>query len=84
MEPNAHLLVRDAAQLGDFSLPAERLASVAVARLVLDGGELPWLSRVVRALVEVLPNAQHRTLVGQPHNIPLDVLAAAVVEFLAG
>jgi pimeloyl-ACP methyl ester carboxylesterase len=84
MEPNAHMLVRDAALLGDFSLPAQRLATVAVPTLVLDGGEMPWLSRGVRALVEVLPNAQHRTLAGQPHNIPMDVLVAAVVEFLGG
>jgi pimeloyl-ACP methyl ester carboxylesterase len=83
MEPNAHMLVRDAALLGDFSLPAERLATVAVPTLVLDGGEMPWLSRGVQALVEVLPNAQHRTLAGQPHGIPMDVLAAQVVDFLA-
>jgi pimeloyl-ACP methyl ester carboxylesterase len=83
MEPNAHLLVRDAALLGDFSLPAERLAGVAVPTLVLDGGEMPWLSRGVRALVEVLPNAQHRPLAGQPHGIAMDVLVAAVIDFLA-
>jgi pimeloyl-ACP methyl ester carboxylesterase len=83
MEPNAHMLVRDAALLGDFSLPAERLASVAVPTLVLDGGEMPWLSRGVRALVEVLPNAQHRALAGQPHGIAMEVLAAAVIDFLA-
>ena len=83
MEPNAHMLVRDAALLGDFSLPAERLASVAVPTLVLDGGGIPWLSRGVRALVGVLPNARHRTLAGQPHGIPMDVLAAEVIDFLA-
>lgn len=83
MEPNAHMLVRDAALLGDFSLPAERLASVAVPTLVLDGGEMPWLSRGVRALVEVLPNAQHRALAGQPHGIAMDVLTAEVIDFLA-
>ena len=35
-------------------------------------------------VVDVLPNAQHRTLAGQPHNIPMDVLVAAVIDFLAG
>lgn len=83
MEPNAHMLVRDAALLGDFSLPAERLASVAVPTLVLDGGEMPWLSRGVRALVKALPNAQYRPLAGQPHGIAMDVLVAAVIDFLA-
>jgi pimeloyl-ACP methyl ester carboxylesterase len=83
MEPNAHMLVRDAAVLGDFSLPAERLAGVAVPTLVLDGGEMPWLSRGVRALVEVLPYAQHRALAGQPHGIPMEVLVASIIDFLA-
>jgi pimeloyl-ACP methyl ester carboxylesterase len=84
MELNAHMLVRDAALLGDFTLPAERLATVAVPTLVLDGGEMPWLSHGVRALVEVLPNARHRTLAGQPHSLPMDALVAAVTDFLAG
>jgi len=84
MEPNAHMLVRDAALLGDFSLPAERLARVPVPTLVLDGSEMPWLSRGVRALVAVLPNAQHRTMAGQPHGIAMDVLVAAVIDFLSG
>lgn len=70
MEPNAHMLVRDAALPGDFSLPAERLARVAVATLVLDGGGMPWLRRGVRALVEVLPNARHRTLAGSRTTFP--------------
>jgi pimeloyl-ACP methyl ester carboxylesterase len=84
MEPNAHMLVRDAALLGDFTLPAERLATVAAPTLVLDGGQTPWLSRGVRALVETLPNAQHRTLAGQPHNLPTDVLVTEVADFLVG
>ena len=84
MEPHAHMLVRDAALLGDFSLPAERLATVTVPALVLDGGEMPWLSEGVRALVDVLPNAQHRTLPGQSHAISADVLVTAVRDFLAG
>lgn len=83
MEPNAHMLVRDAALLGDFSLPAERLATVTTPTLVLDGGQMPWLSQGVRALVDVLPNAQHRTLAGQPHDLSMDVLVAEVTDFLA-
>jgi pimeloyl-ACP methyl ester carboxylesterase len=83
MEPNAHMLVRDAALLSDFSLPAERLETVAVPTLVLDGGSMPWLSHGVRALMDVLPNAQHRTLPGQDHGIPADVLVSAVGDFLA-
>ncbi len=36
MEPLAHQPVRDAALLGDFTVPAERLASVTVPTLVPD------------------------------------------------
>jgi pimeloyl-ACP methyl ester carboxylesterase len=84
MEPNAHMLVRDAALLGDFRLPpAQRLATVTVPTLVLDGGQMPWLSTGVTALVAALPNARRRTLNGQPHDIPLEVLVPAIAEFLA-
>ncbi len=83
MEPNAHMLVRDAALLGDFSLPAERLERVSAPTLVLDGDTMPWLSQGVEALVKVLPNAEHRTLEGQTHDIPKDVLVNSVRDFLA-
>jgi pimeloyl-ACP methyl ester carboxylesterase len=82
MEPNAHMLVRDAALLRDFSLPVERLATVEVPTLVLDGGSMPWLSHGLRRLVEVMPNAAHRSLWGQPHNLPMEVLVAEVRDFL--
>jgi pimeloyl-ACP methyl ester carboxylesterase len=83
MEPNAHMLVRDAALLGDFSLPAERLRAVTAPTLLLDGGQQPWLSHGVRALAAVLPNARYETLASQSHDIPVEVLVAAVADFLA-
>jgi hypothetical protein len=82
LEPNAHMLVRDAALLGDFSLPAERLSLVTAPALVLDGGGMPWLSTGVQRLVECLPNAQHRTLAGQPHDVPPAVLVSAIADFI--
>ena len=84
MEPSAHLLVRDAALLGDFSLPGERLRAVTTPTLLLDGGQMPWLSHGVEVLATVLPNARRRTLAGQPHDLPLDVLVPAIADFLAG
>jgi pimeloyl-ACP methyl ester carboxylesterase len=83
MEPFAHYLVRDAALLRDFSLPREKLATVTVPTLVLDGGTIPWLSNGVQELVRVLPNAYYRRLEGQSHDIPMDVLVVAVADFLA-
>ena len=84
MEPSAHMLSRDADLLRDFSLPAERLASVAVPVLLLGGGSIPWLSQGLEVLAGALPNAELRILPGQQHDITPDVLAEAVVDFLAG
>jgi pimeloyl-ACP methyl ester carboxylesterase len=83
MEPNAHMLSRDADLLRDFSLPTERYAAITAPVLLLEGGSIPWLSQGLRALVEVLPNAELRTLRDQPHDISPDVLVAAVGDFLA-
>jgi pimeloyl-ACP methyl ester carboxylesterase len=83
MEPNAHMLSRDADLLRDFSLPAERYASINAPVLLLSGGSIPWLSQGLQALVEALPNAELRALPDQQHDITPDVLVAAVGDFLA-
>jgi pimeloyl-ACP methyl ester carboxylesterase len=83
MEPNAHMLSRDADLLRDFALPADRYASVTVPVLLLTGGSIPWLSEGLQALVEALPNAEFRTIADQQHDITPDVLVAAVGDFLA-
>jgi hypothetical protein len=83
MEPNAHMLSRDADLLRDFSLPRERLATVTAPVLVLGGGSMPWLSQGLEALVEVLPNAEVRLMPEQQHDISPEVLARAVGDFLA-
>jgi hypothetical protein len=78
------MLSRDADLLRDFSLPADRLASITAPVLLLDGGSIPWLSQGLEALVKVLPNAELRRLPEQQHDITPDVLAEAVGDFLAG
>jgi pimeloyl-ACP methyl ester carboxylesterase len=83
MEPNAHMLSRDADLLRDFSLPADRFASITAPVLLLDGGSIPWLTHGVQALAAALPNAELRTVPGQQHDITPDVLAEAVGDFLA-
>jgi hypothetical protein len=55
-------LINEAEIMGDFSLPKERVASVTVPTLVIDGGETPWLSHAAQAVADALPNAQRRTL----------------------
>ncbi|WP_248962932.1 alpha/beta fold hydrolase [Sphaerisporangium perillae] len=80
MEAIAHTLVYDATLTGDFSLPAERLASVAVPTLVIDGGTTPWLTIGAEAVAGVLPGVRRATLHGQPHNVDPAAIAPALLE----
>jgi len=83
-EALAHTLIYEATLMGDFSLPKERVASVTVPTLVIDGGQTPWLSHAAQAVADALPNAQRRTLQGQPHNVAPEAMAPVLVEFFAG
>jgi pimeloyl-ACP methyl ester carboxylesterase len=89
MEAVAHTLAYDGTVMGDTTggspAPLERWASVAVPTLVMDGGASPdWQRRAVLALVDVLPDARHRTLDGQDHGPDPEVLAPALEEFFTG
>ncbi len=84
-EARAHTLAYDATIMGNYSLPAERMAAIATPTLVLDGGaSFPFIRETARALAEVLPNAQHRTLDGQTHDVAAQVLAPVLAEFFDG
>ncbi|GIF47899.1 alpha-beta hydrolase superfamily lysophospholipase [Asanoa ferruginea] len=83
MEDLAPTLVHDAMLTGDFSLPTSRIAAVTIPTLVLDGGTTPWLSNAARAVTDALPDARHRTLHGQPHNVDPAAIAPALAEFFA-
>jgi pimeloyl-ACP methyl ester carboxylesterase len=80
----AHTLPYDAAVLGDFSLPRERAASVAVPTLVMGGEKSPVeLRGAVDAVAEAIPGAKLRMLKGQTHNVDVKVLAPVLVDFFA-
>jgi pimeloyl-ACP methyl ester carboxylesterase len=65
-------------------LPPNRWASVTVPTLVAEGGKSPaWMRRAMRALAEVLPNAQHRTLERQTHMLNPKAIAPVLKEFFA-
>lgn len=86
-ESVAHTLPYEAAIMGDTlsgqPLSAGRWRAVTVPTLVVDGGASPaWARNAVEALVEVLPDAQRRTLEGQTHQVDPEVLAPVVAEFL--
>ncbi len=84
LEAVAHTLPYDAAVMGDFSLPAARLASITAPTLAIHGGKTDArLQKAVRAVAKAVPGAQLRTLKGQTHNVKPEVLSTAVVEFFA-
>jgi pimeloyl-ACP methyl ester carboxylesterase len=80
-ESFAHTLIYNAMIMGDFSLPAKRIATVNVPILVIDGGETPWLTHAAQAVADTLPNAQRHTLKGQPHNVAPEAIAPVLMEF---
>jgi pimeloyl-ACP methyl ester carboxylesterase len=83
-EALAHTLAYDATIMGDYSLPSERLASVTIPALVIDGGaSFPWMSETAQALADTLPNAERRTLEGQTHNVAPGTLAPVLQGFFA-
>jgi pimeloyl-ACP methyl ester carboxylesterase len=84
-EAVAPTLPYDAAELGDSAVPTERAAYVTIPTLVAAGGAtFPFIQEAAQALAEALPNAQHRVLAGQTHDVAAEVLAPALVEFFVG
>jgi pimeloyl-ACP methyl ester carboxylesterase len=84
LEGMAHTLAYDAAIMGDGSLPVEQLASVTVPTLVIESTKGPtWLHNAAQAVADALPNAQHRSLEGQFHDVPPAILVPVLEEFFA-
>ena len=80
----AHTLPYDAAIMGNFSLPAERLKSVAVPTLVVGGTKSDArLRAAVEAVAQALPGSRLRLLSGQTHNVKPEVLVPVLTEFFA-
>jgi len=82
-ETAAPTLAYDAAAMGeDASVPTEKAAHVAVPTLVMDGSaSFPFMHVTATALANAIPNAEHRTLQGQTHEVAVSVLAPVLVEF---
>jgi pimeloyl-ACP methyl ester carboxylesterase len=85
-EAVAPTLAYDAAAMGeDGSVPTERAAHLGVPALIMDGGatEFPFMHITALTLAKVVPNAQHRTLEGQTHEVTAEALAPVLVEFFS-
>ncbi len=84
-ESVAPTLAYDNTIMGDGSVPTKRMASVTVPTLVIDGGASPaFMHNAAQAAVAAIPNAQHRTLEGQTHDVAPEILAPVLEEFFAG
>ena len=85
VEAVAHTLIYDTTIMGgNNALPTERVASVTVPTLVIDGGASPmWMRNAAQAVADALPNAQRRTLGGQTHDVAPEALAPVLEEFFA-
>lgn len=88
MEKVAHTLAYDGAVLRDNSsgnpLRPNQWDSATMPTLVIAGGESEaFFHNGAQALVDVLPNAQRRTLEGQTHEVSAEALAPVLVEFFA-
>jgi len=83
MEAVGPTLAYDNAVLGeDASVPTTRAASVAVPTLVMNGGAgFPFMHETAMALAKAIPNAQHRILEGQTHEVAAEAIAPVLVEF---
>jgi len=73
----------DAAAMGeDASIPTERAVGVTVPTLIMNGSEsFPFMSIAAQTLANTIPNAQHRALEGQTHEVASEVLAPVLIEF---
>jgi pimeloyl-ACP methyl ester carboxylesterase len=89
LEAVAHTLPYDMRVMGDHlsgtPLPSDRWGSVTIPTLVIDGSASPpWLGNAAQGLVDVLPDAQRRTIEGQTHDVDPSLLAPVLEEFFAG
>jgi pimeloyl-ACP methyl ester carboxylesterase len=67
----------------DASVPVERAARVDVPTLIMNGSEsFPFMYATAAALASAIPNAEHRVLEGQTHEVSADALAPVLIEFL--
>jgi hypothetical protein len=85
METLAPTLPYDIAVVGVGNImPTERLTTIRIPTLALDGGASPdWARNSVAALASTIPGAQRLTLEGQTHGADIKVLAPVLEAFFS-
>jgi pimeloyl-ACP methyl ester carboxylesterase len=83
-EALAHTLAYDARIMGDYRIPADRVAQVRVPTMVVAGGaDMPFMRETAQALADALPRGEVRFLDGQGHDVDMQVLAPVLKGFFA-
>jgi pimeloyl-ACP methyl ester carboxylesterase len=86
LEAIAHTIAYDGRVMGNTMsgkpLPAE-WGAITTSTLVVDGGNNPTFHTGAQALADLLPNAQHRTLGGQEHNVDPQAIAPVLIAYFA-
>jgi pimeloyl-ACP methyl ester carboxylesterase len=85
----AHTLPYDITIVKDYQtgkpLPPDKWTSVNIPTVVIGGGKSPqWMQNGVKALAQVIPNAEYRVLSGQTHMVKPNTLAPALIDFFSG
>lgn len=82
-ETVAPTLAYDAALLGeDRAVPTGKAARVGIPALVMNGSASEaFMYDTARVLAKAMPNAEHRTLEGQTHEVSSEAIAPVLVEF---
>jgi pimeloyl-ACP methyl ester carboxylesterase len=81
-EAIAPTLAYDDALMGDGTLPGDLLDRVSQPTLVVDGGQVPFMSAAAQQLAAALSAGQHRSLGNQGHDVAPEVIAPVIREFL--
>jgi pimeloyl-ACP methyl ester carboxylesterase len=85
MEALAPSLLADVALCGPGNvLPTERISSIPIETLVMDGGNSPdWMRHAAEAVAAAVPDSQHLTVEGQDHGVADDVVSPLLIKFFA-
>lgn len=85
LESVAPTLAYEGAVLGeDASIPTALASRLTIPTLVMNGGQTyPFMVTTAAALSQIIPNAQHRVLEDQPHEVAPEALAPLLIEFFA-
>jgi pimeloyl-ACP methyl ester carboxylesterase len=82
LKASAPSLLHEAAMMGDFHLPRERLARISTPTLVMAGGKgLELMRRAADAVASAVPGARREVLAGQSHDVSMPILAPVLASF---